>query len=263
MPTRSQATEENFAFSEDIVECRLEYESMHEIKQVNQEVGIKSAADTLILDMLFAGMPEAIAPDDEDQRRAIAVLKQNFGEDFDKHQREDKSINLSFCSGKEKALRRYYAQGSHQRKQWLPPDVKLWGNASTFETWLQTWIWSPLSGHLSHPEISSKGYLALSYVWNDCTHVPPAVFRNQETTRLIKFCQAGGMTLAEMVACTGVPPDDPFITGVERGQSPPYIILDGRRHQVTVNLHKALRCLREIPEVQRGRRVWVDSLCIN
>ncbi|KAJ9648634.1 hypothetical protein H2199_001489 [Coniosporium tulheliwenetii] len=41
------------------------------------------------------------------------------------------------------------------------------------------------------------------------------------------------------------------------------IILNGQPTEVGENLEKALRALREIPEVQSGARVWVDSLCIN
>ena len=41
------------------------------------------------------------------------------------------------------------------------------------------------------------------------------------------------------------------------------IILDGVPVLVGQNLEKALRTLREIPEISNGMRVWVDALCIN
>jgi len=41
------------------------------------------------------------------------------------------------------------------------------------------------------------------------------------------------------------------------------IEIDGMPTRVGKNLEKALRALREIPEIQNGTRVWVDALCIN
>jgi hypothetical protein len=41
------------------------------------------------------------------------------------------------------------------------------------------------------------------------------------------------------------------------------IIVDGIPISVGKNLEKALRTLREIPEISNGTRVWVDALCIN
>ncbi|KAH8894696.1 hypothetical protein GQ53DRAFT_643223, partial [Thozetella sp. PMI_491] len=41
------------------------------------------------------------------------------------------------------------------------------------------------------------------------------------------------------------------------------IMVDNKPVHVGKNLARALRTLREIPEIQRGARVWVDALCIN
>src|SRR5947209_4894560 len=41
------------------------------------------------------------------------------------------------------------------------------------------------------------------------------------------------------------------------------IMLDGKPVLVGKNLEKALRTLREIPEVQNGTLIWADALCIN
>ncbi|KAF2682023.1 hypothetical protein K458DRAFT_243759, partial [Lentithecium fluviatile CBS 122367] len=41
------------------------------------------------------------------------------------------------------------------------------------------------------------------------------------------------------------------------------IVLNGQPWMVGTNLEKALRALREIPEVRLGMKVWIDCLCIN
>jgi hypothetical protein len=67
--------------------------------------------------------------------------------------------------------------------------------------------------------------------------------------RVLKLAEAGGLSMKDLVEASKPKTKD--------------IILDGRHVEVGENLYEAPRVMREVPEIQNGARIWVDSLCID
>jgi hypothetical protein len=80
------------------------------------------------------------------------------------------------------------------------------------------------------------------------------VYQDQELN------QVGGINPGNMTAKLRTQKDR-SLTSSQRISRP--IKVNGPVVQVGPNLDQALRTLREIPETKAGKRIWIDSLCIN
>lgn len=253
-PSKSTRSPRDLEFAPEIVQCQLQYESLDRIEEVNAEASAQDASATRILDFLFDGMPF----DSPEQLRSQAALKQSMKRDICANKSKDKSFQFPIHPRRKELLQRLHAQSAQRRQNWLPPDLRSWARAGSWKNWLQSWIWSPLSGDENYAEETTDGYLALSYVWSDSQ---PPVHRDEHATRMLKIAQAGGLTPAQLIGEKGLPQDLTDFCG--NLPSKARIMVDGKPVEVGKNLEQALRTLREIPEVKCGKRVWVDSLCIN
>ena len=247
--TRYSHRSDGYDFDPDIVRCQIEYESIDRIEAVNKEGARSALGRDLVLEMLFGNMPGI-------DSRVTDALKDGMRSELG--EKVDESRSFVMHRRRKHMLQAHFTAFSERLHRWLPPGFKSYTPAHVWEAWLQTWIWSPLSGNDKHPQKDTGGYLALSYVWNDARTLADVNESGRETTRLF---QAGGLSYAQAIQATGL---EDVIGRFEGGKpSKSHIIVDGVRVEVGRNLDKALRSLREIPEVQCGKRVWVDSFCIN
>jgi len=243
-------------FSPDPIRCELQYESLDEIYESTS--GMQSLQHAM-LEILLQDQPSTREGEPETNpglttglmRRGIAkVLSVNFDSHYEMDPR------------RREALRHVYDSDVKTMGSWLPSEIK--GEPPTFKIWLDSWIWTSLSGSESHLEQQSRGYFALSYVWKSGPEGRSLLeprYREME-----KMVAAGGSSARQVLEESGdVPELLEQVFGGKEGvaANTTEIIVDGKPVFVGKNLEKALRTLREIPEVKNGTRVWVDALCIN
>lgn len=289
-PADDVFTQPNLAFSPDPIECVLEYESLdhmprrpeagHEplsfppgeareyyLRLLQGDATISSLnsafdADGAFEDALSKSRAQGHCGNAEIAAYLSASYKLQKLQDVWKRWNGDPNPNIdcSIPDGRLAALLRAYDEWVQQREAWVPREVKLFGsNANAvFERWVKSWVWAPLSGHDKCPQnTSSAGYFALSYVWNNV----PSPFVPQYGHEILAMQRA---------RASGLDPDDPKRAQLEPQPDAPRrplrcapIYINGYRVLVGENLESALRAMREIPEIRCGKRVWVDSLCIN
>ncbi|KAH7096019.1 heterokaryon incompatibility protein-domain-containing protein [Paraphoma chrysanthemicola] len=241
----------------DMIECWVEYDSMDVIRGKNAKSAAESAVRGLLVESMLTPTNDHPLPQGVDPR-LMEVLKQAMQRDLDANL--DESILSPMNPVKKKLLEDIFNSSKAKRSVLEPPDVLLTGSSGNADSWLNTWIWASLSGHDVHPESVQGGYFALSYVWSDPKL--PMLFQSEEISQMIKLSQAGGRNLDAVLG-----EFDTHLmheSGVVRTQRSKRIIkVNGRYVDVGCNLESALRTLREIPEVQLGKRIWIDSLCIN
>lgn len=127
---------------------------------------------------------------------------------------------------------------------------------------MRIWIWTPLSGDLEHLELKSLGYFAFSYGWRETGRVSLATRKLNHELDLMN--EGSGMTLRKALEFLQMSPEMiEGICGQDHVDDSVEIIVDGIPIFVGKNLERALRTLREIPEIANRTRVWVDPLCIN
>ncbi|RYN22526.1 hypothetical protein AA0112_g9756 [Alternaria arborescens] len=239
-----------------MVECWLEYESLDRIVEWRKKALARSALTKHLADMLLAGAEEILPDDDGTGSRVAEALKKTMFEAMDAELDED--VELPIHSTRKRMLEMIYEATQTMRADMEAPGVLFTESATTAETWLKTFIWAPLSDNEVHPEKDQGGYFALSYVWSDTKL--SMQFLDEEISNLLRTSQAGGKNLDQVLSDVKLPEDMSFLKP-QRSNRP--IKLNGSIIQVGPNLESALRSLREIPEVQNGKRVWIDSLCIN
>lgn len=124
-----------------------------------------------------------------------------------------------------------------------------------WDEWRKTWLWTNLPKEPGEETLS--GYIALSYVWSKQPDMSQEEARMLKTrTKLLEISPASAGLLDK-----AMPPSDSHLW--PRAYDEAEIILDGSSFKVGTNLEKALRALRETPEVRSGLLVWADALCIN
>lgn len=262
LPPASRQVHQNPAtvleFCPDMIECWLEYDSMDIIREKNTKAAAESAVRGMLAEMMVTPTDDNPLPEGADPR-IIEALKQGLHRDMDAN--IDESIVAPMNPARKRILEDVFNSTKAERKALEPPNVLLTGSPGNAKKWLRTWVWASLSGHEVHPEsVQGGGYFALSYVWSDPKL--PMLFQDEEISHLIKLSQAGGKNLDEILEQFGQQlMHENGIVKTQRSQVP--IKLNGRVIHVERNLESALRTLREIPEVQNGKRVWIDSLCIN
>ncbi|CAN9286406.1 unnamed protein product [Alternaria alternata] len=206
--------------------------------------------------MLLSGAEEILPDDDGTGCQVAEALKKTIFEAMDAELDED--VELPIDSTRKRMLEMIYETTQTMRADMEAPGVLFTESATKAETWLKTFIWAPLSGNEVHPEKDEGGYFALSYVWSDTKL--SMQFLDEETSRLIRISQAACRNLDQVLSSVKLPEGISFLNP-QRSNRP--IKLNGSIIEVGPNLESALRSLREIPEVQNGKRVWIDSLCIN
>jgi hypothetical protein len=255
---------DGLSFASDTIQCQLEYESMDTIQEINKKKESADAAQSIILHLMFQGMPEAVSPNDPNMPRIAEILKREMKKKIAASNDLDAVTQYTIDPCKMDLLQKTYERSQQTMKRWLFPELNLLRQVTSFESWLKSWIWSPLSGDKTYVKSSRGGYFALSYVWAD--QHQQFHYDNQIESAL-NLGKAGGLALEQLVDESGMSSAPTWLLeGIGLNTSHPRkskIILDGRPTEIGENLEKALRTLREIPEVQNGTRIWVDSLCID
>jgi hypothetical protein len=224
----------------DIVVCELEYESMDAMeKRKESKAMLTNFMDEAVLKMVGLDVSRALEDPSIAQERQI--LKAMFGGIGD----NDTSKSFTIAPERLASLEKQYAVSQTRMLKWLPEYFASLTELLDFEQWLQSWVWRPLSGHPEYAEKASSGYYALSYVWADA----PFPIHDPDLHMVLKLAEAGGLSMKDLVE-TSKPKTK-------------QIVLNGRNVEVWENLYEALRVMREVPEIQNGVGIWVDSLCID
>ncbi|KIW64378.1 hypothetical protein PV04_09317 [Phialophora macrospora] len=252
LPPEKSSSE--FDFAPDIVQCELLYESLDRIDAANAKASLAEASESRILDFLFQGLMS----DDSENSRAMASVQQHLRKDMRKTDKEE-SVRFPLSTNRRAMLEQLYAQFQQRRAKWLPEGFNSWTGAESWDDWLRSWIWVPLSGHEECAELPTDGYFAVSYV---CSDVQPSFYRDEFGHLLTHMAQAGGITLKQLLHDYRLPPDQLSDDPIQH-PSTAQILVNGTVVEVGTSLDRALRTLREIPEVQLGKKVWVDALSIN
>jgi hypothetical protein len=239
-------------FAQDILSCELEYESLDDIYQAASTQG--GVEDDLIAYILQDIPRLRIGDSGTDVQRLVGkgsgALRQWLT--------TDSTSSIKMDHSRKEMLDMLYLSFEEKMEEWTP-DID---RAQCFEEWLGSWIWTPLSGNESHLERKTLSYFALSYVWRD----PEPLRGDEKIRKMAEMARASGLSIREALQQSDVHPDViNGLLGPLDGTSGRItdIVLDGKLISVGENLGKALRALREIPEVQNGARIWVDALCIN
>lgn len=243
-------------FSPDVIHCELQYESLDDIYD---SICKKNNMYNFLLDNLTQDLPGIDTGDPEvDPRALIDTMRREILKVWE----VDDESRYEIGAERKEALRSLYQTSVETMKEWLPasPNVR----HSRFETWLDSWIWTPLSGDENHLENQSLGYFALSYTWMD--HQKNTLYADGRYKELDQMVTASGSTPRQLLKSLGH--TSTFLEETFGGKEGIFadtaeIILNGEPLVVLKNLEMALRTLREIPEVQNGTRIWVDMLCIN
>ncbi|KAK4910848.1 hypothetical protein LTR49_020543 [Elasticomyces elasticus] len=250
--TRSAHRPDGYDFDPDIIQCQIEYKSMDRIDELNREAATTAAGLDLAVDLMFRDIPGV-------DNRVRDYLKDGARCDLETELDECRSFVMH--PQRVHMLRAHFTAFSERQQRWLPPDFMSYTSAHEWTNWLQTWVWNPLSGHDKHPQKDKGGFMALSYTWNDAQPLEDLGEDGHEAKRLF---QAAGISYAQAIEAIGVQEANQIFGRSGEGESSKVrIIVDGILVEVGRSLEKALRSLREIPEVQCGKRVWVDGLCIN
>lgn len=251
-PETSPPVDAPLEFAQDIVRCELEYESLDDM---HRGASTQERVEDNIIEYILQDIPRLRIGDSRtDVQRLMGdtsgVLRQWLT--------TDSASNVRMDHGRKEMLHMLYLSFKEKMKEWAPDIDRL----HCFKEWLGSWIWTPFSGNESHLERKTQSYFALSYVWRD----PEPLQGGEKRRKIAEMARASGLSMREALQQSDVHPDiiDELIGPLDgmSGKTTD-IILDGKSISVGENLGKALRTLREIPEVQRGARIWVDALCIN
>jgi hypothetical protein len=242
-------------FSQEPIRCELQYESLDVLANT---MGAEQYSMNSFVASILQDIPNMRANDTETDAGALMVI---LGNQLERVLSVDKDTVHKIGLERMEALQGLHKTSAQNLEVWRPEGIQL--HSKSFEQWLGSWIWTPLSGDASHLEHKSLSFFALSYVWRDRGRASLGT-RNRELDLLIA---ASGMTLRQALEFSGgMSPEeiaDVCDQADDLADDSAEIILDGVPVLVGRNLEKALRTLREIPEISNGTRIWVDALCIN
>jgi hypothetical protein len=266
-PAASETLSPGLSLDSDAIQCQLEYESIDAIEELNKQREVADICRTVAVDLLFQGMPEAVSPNNPTMPRIAELLKRGMKKHLEAADGLDTRTQYNLDPGKMNILKEVYERSQQTISEWLPSYSMLLRPVTKFKSWMKSWIWSPLSGNETYAKSPSKGYFALSYVWAD----PNGQFHyDNQIESFLNLGKAGGLTLDQLIDTLDISSaPERFLdivglnTSFERPLRKSQILLDGKPIEIGENLEKALRTLREIPEVRNGTRIWVDSLCID
>lgn len=241
-------------FSQEPIRCELQHESLDVLAN---RLSAKQSSVNSILAYLLQDIPRMRANDTETDTGALMDL---LGNRLGSKLSVDEDAVHEIGPERKEALQGLHKTSNQKLETWRPEGIQL--RSKSFEDWLSSWIWTPLSGDANLLEQKSLGYFALSYVWRDRAQVTLGT-QNRELDLMVA---ASGMTIRQALELTAMSPE---MIGEVCGRAGDLandsaeIILHGVPVLVGQNLEKALRTLREISEISNGTRVWVDALCIN
>ncbi|KAH8588997.1 heterokaryon incompatibility protein-domain-containing protein [Bisporella sp. PMI_857] len=243
-------------FAPGTIHCQLEYESLDRLYTGSSQ---QNTALNNILDYMLQDTVRNKAENDPDTAPEAYVSRAKDA--LAKHIRTNTESQFEMDPRRKETLELLYKSSDEKMKAWLPPESEAVADRE-LKDWLQTWIWTPLSGSQEHVENRALGYFALSYLWKD--HIDPnKIFPDRSHRDLEEKGIASGLTPQQCFEVAGISPsevNDMF--GTTHSQKVE-IVVNGTPILVEANLEKALRTVREIPEIQHGTRIWVDALCIN
>jgi hypothetical protein len=237
--------------SPEVIRCELQYESMDAIK--SRTIG-RDFLVNLNRSILFTR-------EHNNQSTNTDAATEVLARELSKAITLDYQSTYQMSSGRKQELQLLHQSSTEALKGWLPHGLNVGG--STFEWWLRSWIWTPLSDSERHLEVNSPSYFALSYVWSDPQQ--SSIHTDGRHKEMDKLIYAAGSTPRQFLENNGEFTAETLDIGFDVKDGPPkaQIILDNEPVLIEQNLEKALRAPREIPEVQRETRIWADALCIN
>jgi hypothetical protein len=145
-PATSEMLGDGLSFASDTIQCQLEYESMDTIQEINKKKESADAAQSIILDLMFQGMPEAVSPNDPNMPRIAEILKREMKKKIAASNDLDAVTQYTIDPCKMDLLQKTSERSQQTMKRWLFPELNLLRQVTSFESWLKSWIWSPLSG---------------------------------------------------------------------------------------------------------------------
>jgi hypothetical protein len=243
-------------FAPGIIRCELEYDSLDTMH------AISSLEDRLYDDISKGIFQDVIRNREENDPDTDTIalahfLKNNFWEIANSNPETLYKDNPE----RKETLMLLYQSYNETMKEWLPQDSEKVAN-DKLENWFDTWIWTPLSGGDKSQAVEPLSYFALSYVWRNHPDLNK-LFPDRHHKDLEDKATASGLSLRQCFQVVGLSSEElDEIFGTIQGKQA-QIIVDGSPIMVGENLEKALRTVREIPEVQNGSRIWVDAICIN
>ena len=241
-------------FSQDPVRCELQYTSLEPLAA--RFSAIESSKNSISA-YIFQDIRRTRANDAETD---VGALLGSLESQFSRMVSVDNNTVYEIGAERMDVLQGHYETSRQTLEVWRPEGIQL--HPKSFKDWLSSWVWTPLSGDSNYLEQKSLGYFALSYVWRDQGRVTYGT----DDPEIRRMVAASGLTMRQALELTDMAPQMIEELCNQEGRSTEQsaeIVLDGVPVPVGRNLEKALRTLREMPEISNGTRVWVDALCIN
>ena len=251
---RLEADARPLDFSQDPVRCELQYASLDVLAA--RFSAIESSKNSISA-YIFQDTRRTRANDAETD---VGALMDSLESQLGRMLSVDHNTVYEIGAERLEALQELYEKSRQTLEVWRPEGIQL--RPKSFKDWLSSWVWTPLSGDTNHLEEKSLGYFALSYVWRDQGQVTYGT----DDPEIRRMVAASGLTMRQALELTDMSPQMiEELCNQEGGSADDSaeIVLDGVPVPVGRNLEKALRTLREMPEISNGTRVWVDALCIN
>ena len=251
---RLEADARPLDLSQDPVRCELHYASLDVLAD---KFSAKESSMNSILAYMLQDIPRMRA---NDAQTDVGALMDSLGSQLGGMMSVDQNTVYEFSAERMQVLQELYETSRQTLEVWRPEGIQLC--PKSFKDWLGSWVWTPLSGDTNHLQHKSLGYFALSYVWRDQGQVTYGT-EDREIRRMVA---ASGLTMRQALELTDMAPqmiEQLCNQAAGSTDDSVEIVVDGAPVPVGRNLEKALRTLREMPEISNGMRVWVDALCIN
>jgi hypothetical protein len=211
-------------FSPEVIRCELQYESMDAIKR-----------RTFGRDFLVNLNRSILFPRESNNQGTNTDAATGFlARELLKAFTLDYKSNYEMTSERKQELQLLQQPSGEALKKWLPPGFSV--GRSTFEWWLRSWIWTPLSDNERRLEQESPGYFALSYVWTDPQQ--SSIYADGRHKEMNKLIYAAGSTPRQLLESSGNFTADILDIGFDVKNGPPKaeIILDSEPVLVEKNL---------------------------
>lgn len=143
-------------FSQEPIRCELQYESLDVLAN---RLSAKQSSMNSILAYLLQDIPKMRANDTETDAGALMDL---LGKRLGSTLSVDKNTVHEIGPERMEVLQGLHKASTEKLEMWRPEGIQL--RSKSFEDWLSSWVWTPLSGDANHLVHKSLGYFALSYV---------------------------------------------------------------------------------------------------
>jgi hypothetical protein len=169
-------------FSQDPIRCELHYESFNVL---SKRLRAKQSSTNSILAYLLQDIPRMRGYDSGPNQPELAgkgvegvktvsylktsideteqgALMETVGRSLGSKLSIDKEVAHAISPERIEALQERFERSKQILEIWQPDGIQL--PSKSFQDWMGSWIWTPLSGDTEHLEHKSLGYFALSYV---------------------------------------------------------------------------------------------------